>query len=170
MKSFVKYLAVPAILLSAAVTVRAQQSEEKPEQLSSTEIAKRVALLDKQAEDDAMQIAHLQAVARKEKDVVKLTCVNDVLVQFKAQQNLFETARTQYDAAGATGDSFGQISDAGAEMKKLRGEAEACVGVPDLYKQESDVLVTHPDFPDDPTIEDPFEPEVEPVAYASPFG
>ncbi len=169
MKSFVKYLAIPAVLLSAAVTVRAQQSEEKPEQLSSTELAKRVVLLDKQVTDDARQIAHLQAVARKAKDVVKLTCVNDVFVQLKAQQNLFDTAHTQFDDTAAT-SAYGQISEAGAAIKKLRGDAEACVGVPDLSKQESDALVTHPDFPDDPTTDDPFAPEVEPPAYASPFG
>ena len=42
----------------------------------------------------------------------------------------------------------------------------------ELYKQESDVEVTHPDFPDDPTVDDPFFTEVEgvePPGYASPF-
>jgi hypothetical protein len=169
MKSFVKFLAIPAVLLSAAVTVRAQQSEEKPEQLSSTEIAKRVALLDQQVTDDARQIVHLQAVARKAKDVVKLSCFNDVFVQLKALQNLFDSAHTQFEDTGAA-TAYGPISEAGAAIKKLRGDAEACVGVPDLYKQESDVLVTHPDFPDDPTTADPFAPEVEPVIYASPYG
>jgi hypothetical protein len=83
-------------------------------------------------------------------------------------------ARGQFDASATASDgqhraSYGELVVVGDALRKLRGDAEACVGVPDLYKQESDVMVTHPDFPDDPTVDDPFQPEVEAPAYASPF-
>jgi hypothetical protein len=174
MKSLAKYMAVGAVLVVAAVTGHAQESASRPK-YTSAEMSKRVEVLDRQIDDDAKLMTHLQAVARKEKDVVKLTCVNDVLVEAKAQRNLYDTNREQFTGA-IEGDAdtarphYDALSDAAAAVKELRGHAEACIGVPELYKQESDVQVTHPDFPDDPTVDDPFIPETEAVAYASPYG
>jgi hypothetical protein len=172
MKSLAKYLAVGSVLLVAAVTVHAQDAAPKP--LPASEMAKNALAFNQQIDDDAKQMQHLQAVVRKAKDVVKLTCVNDALVELNAQRNLYDESHTQFEAAIEADPEtarpyYLKLSDTAAAVKTLRGEAEACVGVSDLYKQESDVQVTHPDFPDDPTVDDPFVPEVEAPAYASPF-
>ncbi len=173
-----KHLGVAAVLFSAAVTVRADQNAAAPAPLSVSEMSKRVEAYDAQVAEDTKHVAHLRAVARKQKDVVKLTCVNDVIVQLKAQQNVYDMAHGEYEKA-VSGDAsggeqaqtaFGDLSAAGTGIKKLRDDAEACIGVPELYKQESDVDVTQPDFQDDPTSDDPFVPETEPPGYASPFG
>lgn len=188
MRSFTKYLAGAALL--AAVTVHAQGTATdapkpvttKPAavNLSVPEMKERTRTYDGQILDDSRHMAHLRDVARNQKDVIKLTCVNDKLVELKAQMNLFDASRQRFTAAvdgGATADAarplYVELADIADKVKTLRGEADTCIGTPDLYKQEAGVEVTHPDFPDDPTTTDPFLPEqgaLEPPAYASPFG
>ncbi len=178
LRSLNKYLAAAALL--AAVTVHAQSTPPEKVSVSLTvaQMRENAATLDVQVEEHAKAMKAMQAVARKDKDVVKLTCVNDRLVELKAQQNIFADQRGQLNAvaADATTDAvrpiFQEISDTAESVKRLRSAAEACIGVPELYKQESDVEVSHPDFPDDPTVDDPFFDEVEvvePPGYASPF-
>lgn len=191
MKSLTKYLG--AVALFAAVTVHAQTPASPPPDpaasgsasasvttsLSIPQMSERLVALDAQIVDDAREMHRLQDVARKEKDVVKLTCVNDRLVELKAQRNIFDQSNQSFQALIAAGNteavrpSFDELVAAAADIKELRNAAEACIGVPELYKQESDVQVTHPDFPDDPTTTDPFDDpvfeQVEPPGYASPF-
>jgi hypothetical protein len=174
MKSRAKYLVGFVLFAGAGMTVRAQTPPVAPPVLSGEGMMVRVGELSTQLEADAKHMRHLQAVARKEKDVIKLTCVNDTLVQLKAKQNLFDDSRRQFETnvgtdAEAARPAFNELSITSSDVSNLRAAAEACVGVPELYKQESDVSVQHPDFPDDPTLDDPFEPDLEPPAYASPF-
>lgn len=169
MKLRVKYLAGLALL--TAVTVQAQPPPPAP--ISGPEMVTRVAALKAQIDADAKHMSHLQAVARKEKDVIKLTCVNDTLVQLKAEQNLFDESEQQFTSdmgteASAARDDFDSMTSTASNITTLRATAEACVGVPELYKQESAASVQHPDL-DDPALEDPFSPGIEPPAYASPY-
>ena len=139
----------------------------------------RAAAFELQITEDAHKMNQLRDIARKEKDVVKLTCVNDRLVELKAQQNIYDQAKLQFAAQTSAGNTdaarppFDELSSTAEQIKLLRAAAETCIGVPELYKQESDVSVTHPDFPDDPTTTDPFDDpvfeQVEPPGYASPF-
>lgn len=170
MKSRVKYLA--GVALFVAVTVQAQTAPPAP--LTSSEMMTRVGELKAQIEKDAKSMRHLQAVARKEKDVIKLTCVNDTLVQLKAKQNLFDESERQFQAslavdADSARPAFDDLATTASDVTNLRAAADSCIGVPDLYKQESDATVEHPEFVDDPTLEDPFLPDLEAPAYASPY-
>ena len=181
MKSLTKFSAVLALL--GAVSVYAQTPPAKPtpatpapktKVLSIADMTTGLAALDAQVTADTQHMQHLQDVARKEKDVVKLTCVNDKLIELKPQQNMFQTATQQFGllkdgTPDAARPSFDEATATATSIKELRGQTEACVGVPELYKQESDVTVEHPQFPDDPTTTDPFVPDIEPPAYASPF-
>lgn len=185
LKSLTKYLGALAVF--TAVTVHAQTPPAAPApapsapakaKLSIPAMVEGVAALETEIADDAQKMNQLRDVARKDKDVVKLTCVNDRLVELKAQQNLYDkekltfTDSTTTGNADAAGTSYVVLKSTAEEIKTLRGATEACIGVPELYKQESDVDVTHPDFPDDPTTTDPFDPvfeDVEPPGYASPF-
>ncbi len=192
MRSFTKYLSGLALL--AAVTVHAQGTPPAPDgeakpgapgkpvaaKLTLPEMKEHTTVFEAQLQEDSRHVMHLQDVARRAKDVVKLTCVNDRLVELKAEMNLFDTSRQQFTSmvdGGATADaarpSYVELSGVADKVKLIRGDADACIGVPDLYKQESDVDVTHPDFPDDPTVSDPFfdhnDTLVEPPGYASPF-
>ena len=143
--------------------------------LSPSEMTVRAKALEIQVTDDVQHVQRLEAQARKQQDVIKLACVNDKLVAMKAKLNIFDTTRVQFDASIGTGAdparaSFVELSTTGSDLAVLRQEADRCAGVPELQKQESGVEVMHPDFPDDPTTEQPaFNVDVEPPAYASPF-
>jgi hypothetical protein len=172
MNSFNKILLAVGFAAAAAVTVQAQ--EGKPRPVAPSDMVNNVAAFETQIEADSKRIQHLQTIARKAKDVVKLTCVNDKIVELKAERNVFDVNKKTFDAAlQANAENartpYNDLSKSAETISRVRGEAEECIGVPELYKQESDVEVTHPDFPDDPTIDDPFGPDVEPPAYASPY-
>jgi hypothetical protein len=144
------------------------------------EMRLRTEQIQKDIDEDHKHVHHLQALARKEKDVIKLTCINDKLVQMKAQMNLFDTANLALEGAiNNTDDSprlvFADIEKAGTDVRKLRAEADGCAGELEMYKQESKTDVDRPEL-DDPTDGEPFqdsvvmgEPEVDPPGYATPF-
>jgi hypothetical protein len=179
MKSLNKYAILAALF--SAVIVEAQTAPP-PRTPSMTEMREQSEKLHEQIEADNRHVLHLQAVARKEKDVIKLTCINDKLVQIKAQMNLFDTASLQLESQlSAEADeparmtTFSELEQAGAEVKALRGQADGCAGELDLYKQESRSDFERPEL-DDPTQGGPFNsPEqtgetiVEPPGYATPF-
>jgi len=126
-----------------------------------------------QITDDIRYVLHLKEVAKKKKDVIKLTCVNDRLVQLKAQQNIADGVGGELQGALERNSDerfnlYVQLDSTASEIKTLREQAAACIGEPELFKQESGVIVEKPEITDDPTV-DPFGPEVEPPGYASPF-
>jgi hypothetical protein len=176
MKLLKKYAPLAALLV--AVTVQAQTPP--PAAIPASEMKVRAAAISKDIDEDNRHVLHLQALARKEKDVIKLTCINDKLVQIKAQMNLFDSANLQLEAAADSADdapraAFADVEKAGADVKKLRGEADACAGALEMYKQESNTDVDRPDL-DDPTEGDPFHPDeqvdgaqVEPPGFATPW-
>lgn len=172
MKSQMKYLA--GLALFVAVSVHAQTAPPPAPALSLSKMSERAGQLTLQVDDDTKAIRHLQALARKAKDVIKLTCVNDKLVQVKAQQNLFDDSQHQFEDSASqkqtetARSAFEALDKAAADIKNLRSEAEACIGVPELSKQESDVSVDAPDLVD-PATDDPFQGDVEAPGYASPY-
>ena len=150
----------------------------KDVKLSLPEMVARSEALDVQIKADMRHVLHLQTKARQAKDVIKLNCINDKLVQLKAQVNIFDSASTilkaALESAGSADDkqaTFSEVSGTGAAIKSLRAEADICVGEPELFKQESSSEVKRPEIPDDPAGRDPFGPGggFEPPAYASPF-
>jgi hypothetical protein len=141
------------------------------------EMRSRSETIQAQIGEDYRAVVALRERVRKMKDVIKLDCVNDRLVQLKAQMNIGDRAKQSLDAAldkDPTGsrDVFSQLERTGNSVKELREQAAACVGEPELYKQEAGLEVTRPDLPDDPGTFDPFEPSevpIEPPGYASAF-
>lgn len=117
-----------------------------------------------QMASDARHVQHLQQVARKEKDVIKLNCVNDKLVQIRPQLNIADRAQVELNAGQRT--SLTEILQASEQIKKLREAADQCVGEPGLG-DESTNSFTHPPI-NDPTGTDPWGNVFEPPGYASP--
>jgi len=122
-------------------------------------------------------VLHLQATARKQKDVIKLNCINDKLVQMKAQQNIFDTAHLELvpliEGRNPSDDAnryamFGEVTTGADNLHKLRIEADGCVGEPEIVG-ESKNSYTGPTLGDDPTKGDVFGNPVEPPGYASPY-
>ena len=77
---------------SAAVDVRGN--------LPLVDVRVRVQVLHEQTRSDARHIQHLQQLARQEKDVIKLNCVNDKLVQAKPQMNIVDAKQAELESAG----------------------------------------------------------------------
>jgi hypothetical protein len=119
-------------------------------------------------------VLSLHERAKKAQDVIKLNCVNNKLVQVKAQLNIADNENQDLQVAIANHtearfDAFAALQNTGSSIQQMRQDARTCIGEVELYKQESGVTVTHPPFPDQPAPIDPFQGQVEPPAYASPF-
>jgi len=178
MKSLRKIAIISALLAGAVVEA---QNAPKAKPLNPSEMRETADTIKKQIDGDHRHVLHLQALARKEKDVIKLTCINDKLVQLKAQMNLFDTSSLALDGATGADDAsvtlviFNDIEKAGEDVKKLRGEADGCAGELEMYKQESKSDVDRPEL-DDPTDGEPFndpeqlgEVDVDVPGYATPY-
>ena len=137
--------------------------------LSLPDIQMRVHQLHEQTRADARHIQHLQQIARKEKDIIKLNCVNDKLVQVKPQMNIADQGESDLEGAKDTNRMaiFETISQAAESVRRLREEADQCIGEPIIQGSESSNSFTGPQAPDDPTKG--FGNPIEPPGYASPF-
>lgn len=144
-------------------------------QMSSAEMKERGTALSAQVRVDGQRVQHLQTVARQQKDIIKLSCVNDKFVKLKAETNIFDSAHVEFTAVSDTNERFGvfaRVEKAAEATHKVREEAEACVGEGEIVPGESENTVTAPEIPDDPTTGMPFgdiDVGVEPPGYASPY-
>lgn len=144
---------------------------------SAEEMKERSAALAAQVRVDEQRLQHLQATARRDKDVIKLSCVNDKYVRLKAEMNLFDSANR--DLAGTLDNdgrfaAFDKVEKNADSVHKIREEAEQCAGERELTPASSENTVNPPDIIDDPTQGDAFpfgggEVQVEPPGYASPY-
>jgi hypothetical protein len=146
--------------------------KQKP--MTAEEISRRSTELQEQMGQDMIHVGRLQQKARKDKDVIKLNCVNDKMVQMKAMMNLADDKRTQITDAltlgnGRAPERFADYSQSAQDIKKLREEADVCVGVGVDSAIDSRLDVSNPAIPDDPTAGTPFDEGVEPPVYASPY-
>src|SRR5947209_3759731 len=100
--------------------------------ISVEEMITRVRMMHEQMRGDARHIQHLQQIARKEKDVIKLNCVNDKLVQLKPQMNMADAKEQELDGAGDPERMavFETIMQAADSLRKLREESDQCIGEP----------------------------------------
>lgn len=141
-------------------------------ELTPAEMLTRGTQLEEQVQTDTRHVQHLQVVARREKDVLKLSCVNDKLVKLKGHANIVDAALVKLRGSqGESKDAFSSATEHAQNVAKDREEAQACVGETELG-QESNSDFTKPDLPDDPTKGGvPFGENavVEPPGYASPY-
>jgi hypothetical protein len=177
MKTLSKALSVLAFFGGMAV-LRADTPVAK---MTNADVAVKAAGLRTQIEENNHQLLQLKAHAVKLKDVIKVSCVNDKLIQAKAQMNIADSANDALQSAMQKNNeddrlaTFSQLETAATALKELKEEAAACIGAPELLKQEAGNTVDRPDVPDDPLHSDPFGNYdgfgngMEPPAYPSPF-
>jgi hypothetical protein len=139
--------------------------------ISLAELQGRIRLLHDQTRADARHVQHLQLIARKEKDVIKLNCVNDKLVQLKPQMNIADTAEAELESAHDSDRAslFESVAQAADNIRHLREEADQCIGEPIGTAAESSNSFTGPPERDDPTRGFDGPPDLEAPAYASPY-
>ncbi len=182
MKAFAK-IAVVLAMLGTVTAIHADSGapavtpppDAKSNGLTNAEMQATAARLSSQMKADLEQVTQMKEVARKQKDVIKLNCVNDRLIQIKAQLNIADATNLQLQAslsrnADDRQSLYASLSSTAESVKNLRGESDSCIGAPDLMKQEaSGTTVDRPFIPDDPTTTPTLGEEYEPPAYGSPF-
>jgi hypothetical protein len=175
MRMFAKTLS--ALAFFGGMTVLRADTTAPAKPTNSSEMRNSAVTLRAGIDADHQRIITLREQARKLKDVIKLNCVNDKLVEANAQVNIADSANEQLQVAlDKNSDDrqtlFQGLSDASTSLKQLRESAAACIGTPELSKQASGVVVQRPDIPDDPGNYTPGNGEYgpfEPPAYASPW-
>lgn len=123
------------------------------------------------------RVVQLQDVARRQKDVIKLNCVNDKILQVKQLLNIAEGASTNMQEAMARKDDegryheFGRITIATQQVTVLGTEAETCIGEDLSFLGPTEVTVEQPEeAQENPTdTPEPVIPVVDPPPPASPF-
>jgi hypothetical protein len=151
---------------------------EKQAQLSPKEMTEKSSELIADMNVMLKRVLQLKQTARKSKDIIKLNCVNEKLLELKQLLNIADTASTDLTEAITVQDEQGryhqysQITISHEKAGVARDEAEACVGEELIFVGPTEVDVTGPNIPDDPTADDPFDfdpGDLEPPGYASPF-
>ena len=182
MKRSVKYLVLLSIFAGFSALAQDSTTPAAPPPAAPPKAAKPLSVEEMRTEsaahmakvEEAMRyLLHLKEQAKKQKDLIKLNCINDKLIKMKAQVNLTES--TNDELQGALTDNneerfaiYARLSTDVAAVETIKEEGQACIGESELYKQESGVTVDRPDIVDDPN-QDPFFDVVEPPGYASPF-
>lgn len=123
-------------------------------------------------------IAEQQAMveqARKQKDVIRLNCVMDKLVQVKVNMNIADQALQKLQEAvarrdeGASLHEYTRITIVNQKVQVLQNEGQTCVGAELNYIGATRVEVEAPELPEgvtDPSLE---PPPLERPPYASPY-
>jgi hypothetical protein len=149
---------------------------KKRANISSDDMQEQAASLRKEMGAALTSLVTLQESVKKQKDIIKLTCVNDKLVLVKQLLNIADTAQTNLSEAIARGDEegryheFARVTVAQQEVAGLQAEAKDCAGEADVsFLGPTDVEVEGPDtfidFEEQPDFD-----VVEPLPVASPQG
>ena len=133
-------------------------------------ISSHVHQLQTQARNDVRHVVHLQQIARNEKSVIKLNCVNDKLVQIKPQLNMTDRASEELSISTQFGGlaSYQQAVISAENVHRLREEADQCIGEAITTSGESSNSYSGPNAPDDP-FRGYGRGGLEPPIYASPY-
>ncbi len=118
---------------------------------------------------DAEHVQQLRQLAHSEKDVIKLNCVNDKLVQLKPQVNIADQSQSEIPGSPDVAAVLTRLREAADNIRHLRESADACVGKVGLAGEGSSNSFTAPTGIYDPTATNPWGATLEPPVYASPI-
>jgi hypothetical protein len=125
--------------------------------------------------DTVKYMEQLQEVARREKDVIKLNCVNDKQLQLKQLLNIADKAQNNMQEAIARGDEdaryheLGRVTIAYQQSQALKSDADNCIGEELAFLGPTQITAYEPTEPENPTLAPgPELPVVQPLPIASP--
>jgi hypothetical protein len=125
--------------------------------------------------DTVKYMVQLEDVARHEKDVIKLNCVNDKLLQLKQLLNIADKANNNMQEAIARGDEdaryheLGRVTIAYQQSQALKTDADNCIGEELAFLGPTQITAYEPTEPENPTLAPgPEFPVVQPLPIASP--
>lgn len=139
----------------ARMTAEEQLGEAQSIEERGTQISRRVlGMLDE---------------ARRERDIIRVTCLNDKLTQINAHRRTLESRMRNLQEANTTGDSerrnheFTVITVLGQHFRTLEQEANSCIGQ-DIFETGTTRVVTDidPSTPEEDLVVAPTEPPVVP--------
>jgi hypothetical protein len=175
-KSLRKQIIACALVIGSG-TLLAQPTESPSDrptaaaiQLSEEDMIRDLPGMISRVDEDVQIVQGLQIRARREKDVIKLNCINDKLLQIRALRNALDKDRAAFEGAAVLDeqrDLFTAISGHASEIRALREQAQVCAGEAEL-QTDSRADWQGPDIPDDPSV-DLFPDGIEQPGYASPF-
>jgi|SRR5579871_5022007 len=119
----------------------------KTANLSPTETLTQAKEYVSKMQDTLRHVVQLQEVAKKQKDIIKLNCVNDKLVQVKGHLAVNDNAMASLNEAIAKGDDSGRqheftrVTILYQKVQVLGTEAENCIGEDLSYVGEARVDV-----------------------------
>lgn len=179
MKSLTKLLTLGAISASFVGMLYADPDAggaPDAKSMSVADMQRQSAALDSQMKEDLRQVLHLKQVANKQRDVIKVNCVNDKLLVIKAQTNIADGIGHNLQASLARGgddrgDLFTKYRASALSVASARDSANGCVGEHEIVTQSANSEIHAPVIPDDPVQTNPFDyhRDIEAPAYASPF-
>src|SRR5262245_50993323 len=146
---------------------------EQRANVSAAEMRTRTQTSGEENREHLRHVEQLRLTARKQKDVIKLNCVNDKYLQIKALLNIVDAAQANLEVAILGNDDearyheYTKITISSEKIRAMRDEADACVGEELTYLGETEIVVNSPEIPDDPTQDTPWDDTIEPPAYAS---
>jgi hypothetical protein len=146
----------------------------KTAQMSPEEMLAAGQQMDEHMHADLRHVTQLHEKAAKEKDIIKLDCINTELVPMKGQVNLGDNEEHALEQAIQSGDESSRYADYAEELesenkvKDERDAADACVGEPLSYVGSTDVEVTGPTNPLIPGDSN-WGSGIEPPGYRTPF-
>jgi hypothetical protein len=129
--------------------------------LSGAEQLKQAAIFMEKIKEALTRVNALAEEARKEKDVIRLNCVNEKLIGIRGMLSVAEASYAELSEAVARDDKdertyvYTKVLIAHTKVAELRAEAESCAGEVTVYFGDT-VLEPYVD-PDVPE-EDPTEP------------
>ena len=161
MSTRLRAAALVAASLIVSTALRAQTGPAKSEEkVAPTEREARARRTIEGMKTLNGQVDKLAAQARKEKDIVKLNCVNEKLNQVRGLLKVSEQAEADLREANARREdeqslhSFTKVGIAGKKVSQLRQDAEQCIGQLAFYNDEKtqvDVEIPAGLPSDDPT-------------------
>lgn len=159
------YLAITVMMvlpLAATVHAVAQEAgegDEAPASVSEME-TNAEGMLEKMR-STRKYVQNLLEQARKDKDIIKITCLNDKLTQINVSIRTFEDRLVSLRTAVKVGDAesvnheYKILGVLNQKVDGLRMEAEACIGEAEGYLGKTEVTVTTP----------PGEAEMDPTVF-----
>jgi len=146
-------------------------------QLSASEQVAEAQATEERGTQIGRRVLSMLDEARRERDIIRVTCLNDKLTQINAHLRTLQSRRESLQEAVNTGDEsrrnheFTVITVLGQHFRTLEQEANACIGQ-DIFETgttrvvvdidpttpEEDLVVQDPGQPDVPFIPPPASP------------
>jgi len=118
---------------------------------------------------DQQFVLRLKAQAVRDKDIIRINCLNDKLVQMNPLMNIVDRLIDRLSNESESEAVYNELVDAGGKVREQRELATQCAESK-LLVTESSNAYTAPHGPEDPTQGMPgdYGGYVEPPGYASP--